>query len=373
MKIVIAAGGTGGHINPALSVAEELKKRDANNKILFIGTADRMEADLVPKAGFDFATISISGFYRSFSPDAMRKNLRTLKRLLFVSGQVKKILEDFKPDVVVGFGGYVSGPVVRTAHKMGIPTAIHEQNAFPGKTNIALSKYADAVMLTAGEAEKYMHAGERAIVTGLPVRDDILSADRDFARAQLQVGSRTLVFSTGGSLGSATVNDCMAQVIEKLAERKDIMFVHGCGKNGTDMLAALQARGITPESHPHIRVQEYIYDMASHLAACDLFINRAGASSLSEIQALGVVSLLIPSPNVTENHQYHNAMALVEKNAAYIVEEKDLTAQKVVDVIEECIANPEKHSRVGQNAKKMAKPEAKQEICDIIIRLVSKK
>lgn len=373
MKVVIAAGGTGGHINPALSVAEELRRRDPETEILFIGTADRMEANLVPKAGFDFATIEISGFQRSFTLQNIKRNLLTLKRLLFVSGQVEKILNDFKPDVVVGFGGYVSGPVVRTAHKKGIPTAIHEQNAFPGKTNIELSKYADVVMLTAEEAKTHMHAGDRAVLTGLPVRDDILGADRDFARAKLGLDEKPLVFITGGSLGSAAINDCMQEVILRTADRHAIRYMHGCGKNGTSMIDNLKEKGITPQTHPEVVVTDYIYDMASYLAACDLFINRAGASSIAEIQALGVTSLLIPSPNVTENHQYHNAMALVNKNAAYIIEEKDLTPEKVIEVIESCVADPEKCRQVGANAKKMGVLDAKKRIVDIVLQLAEKK
>ena len=373
MKILIAAGGTGGHINPAISLAQEVKKRDPDAQVLFVGTADRMEATLVPKAGFKLATIEISGFQRSFKPADIKRNLLTLKRLLFVSGQVERILNDFQPDVVVGFGGYVSGPVVRTAHKKGYPTAIHEQNAFPGKTNIALSKYADIVMLTAKSAEQYMHAGERAVVTGLPVREDILTADRAFARAELNVGEKTLIFSTGGSLGSAAVNRCMTQVIEKMADRRDVIFVHGCGKYGTDMIDVLKENGITPQTHPQVQVHEYIFNMATHLAACDLFINRAGASSISEIQALGVTSLLIPSPNVAENHQYHNAMELVKQDAAYLIEEKDLTADKVIEIIDSCIKNPERRVQMGINAGKMGVKDAKEKICDLVLRLADEK
>lgn len=369
MKVVFAAGGTGGHINPALAVAQELRSRDPAAEILFIGTADRMEANLVPKAGFDFATIEISGFQRSLKPVDIKRNLLTLKRLLFVSRQVEKILVQFRSDVVVGFGGYVSGPVVRTAHKMGIPTAIHEQNAFPGKTNIALSKYADAVMLTVEDAAPRMHAGDRAVVTGLPVREDILAARRDFARAKLGIGEKKLILSTGGSLGAQVINDCMKQVITDLADEKELVFVHGCGKYGTDMIDMLAQAGITQQSHPNIRVQEYIYDMATYLAACDLFINRAGASSLSEIEALGVPSLLIPSPNVTENHQYHNAMALVRNDAALMIEEKDLQVGRVKEIIRDVVNEPEKISAVGANARKLSVPDAQKHICDIVVGL----
>ncbi len=373
MKVVIAAGGTGGHINPALAVAEELRRRNPDTQILFIGTADHMEATLVPKAGFDFATIEISGFQRSFTPYNIKRNLLTLKRLLFVSAQVEKILKPFAPDVVVGFGGYVSGPVVRSAHKLGIPTAIHEQNAFPGKTNIALSRYADAVMLTVMAAEKHMKAKNQPVLTGLPVRDDILQADREIARAQLKLGNKPLIFSTGGSLGAQEINDCMLEVITRMAPENKVVFVHGCGKGGADMIDSLAERGITPEKYPDVQVMEYVYDMATYLAASDLFINRAGASSLSEIEALGVASLLIPSPYVTENHQFHNACALSDNGAAFVIEEKDLTPEKVIALIEDLIANPDRFKEVGKNAKMMSVPDAKMHICDIVESLVKDK
>lgn len=373
MKVVMAAGGTGGHINPALAVAEELRRRNPDTQILFIGTADHMEATLVPKAGFDFKTIEISGFQRSFSPNNIKRNLLTLKRLLFVSGQVEKILKPFAPDVVVGFGGYVSGPVVRTAHKLGIPTAIHEQNAFPGKTNIALSRYADSVMLTVMAAEKHLKAKNKPVLTGLPVRDDILQADREVARTQLGLREKPLVFSTGGSLGAQEINDCMLEVITRMAPENKVVFVHGCGKGGGDMIEELAKRGITPDTYPDVKVMEYVYDMATYLAASDLFINRAGASSLSEIEALGVASLLIPSPYVAENHQFHNACALSEQNAAFVIEEKDLTPEKVISLIEELLADPARFEQVGRNAKLMSVPDAKNHICDIVESLATAK
>lgn len=366
MRIVIAAGGTGGHINPALSVAEELRRRHPDAAILFIGTADHMEAKLVPKAGFAFETIEISGFQRSMSPANLKRNLQTLKRLLFVTGRVEKILKPFAPDVVVGFGGYVSGPVVRTAHKMGIKTAIHEQNAFPGKTNKALSAYADAVMLTVAASEKYLRPAVTPVVTGMPVRDEILNADRDLARAALKLRDKPLVFSTGGSLGAQEINECMLAVIKQMAPAHKVVFVHGCGHNGVWMEEKLREAGITPEEYPDVQVQEYVYDMATYLAASDLFINRAGASSLSEIQAMGIASLLIPSPHVAENHQYHNAMALVEKNAALLLEEKELTPEKVIDIIEDLLHTPARFRELGVNAGAMNIPDAKKHICNIL-------
>lgn len=370
MRVMIAAGGTGGHINPALSAAQELKSRYPEAQILFVGTADRMEAQLVPKSGFDFATISISGFQRSFAPEDILHNLKTLKQLLFVTAQCKKIIREFSPELVVGFGGYVSGPVVRTAHRMGIKTAIHEQNAFPGKTNIILSKYADRVMLTAAAAQKYMKCREKPVVTGLPVREEILTADKALSRRRLGFpDNKKVVLSTGGSLGADSVNKVMCEVIPEFIN-KDVIFVHGYGQNGKWMPEKLREKGVNPDSAPDIHISEYIYNMAEYMSAADLVISRAGASTLAEIQALGKASLLIPSPYVSENHQYHNAMALVNENAAMVIEQKQLSADKVSDIIRQLMDTPEKFEVIGANARAMAVCDAKKKICDILVSLL---
>ena len=252
MRVLIAAGGTGGHINPALSLAQEIRSRHPDAEILFVGTADRMEATLVPKAGFGFASIEISGFQRSLSLKGIIENLGTLRKLVFVTGQCKKIINEFKPDVAVGFGGYVSGPVIRTAHKMGIKTAVHEQNAFPGKTNIALSKYADAVMLTSSEAEKFLKCKKKPYITGLPVREEILAADKKSARDALGFSQdATVVLSTGGSLGASAINENMLEVIKEYGN-SGIVFVHGYGQNGTDMPEKLIAAGVDTESNKNL-------------------------------------------------------------------------------------------------------------------------
>ena len=370
MKVLIAAGGTGGHINPALSLAQEIRSRHPEAEILFVGTADRMEATLVPKAGFSFATIDISGFQRSLSPRGIIENLGTLKKLVFVTGQCKKIIREFNPDVAVGFGGYVSGPVVRTAHKMGIKTAIHEQNAFPGKTNIALSKYADAVMLTSREAEKFLKCKNKPFVTGLPVREEILTADKKSAREALGFSQdAAVVLSTGGSLGAAAINENMLEVIKEYAD-SGIIFVHGYGQNGTDMPEKLKAAGVDTEHNGNLYISEYIYDMAKYMAAADLVVSRAGASSLAEIQVLGKASYLIPYPYATENHQYHNAMALVKNDAAMVCEQKELTADKLKGIIAELLNNKEKFLKMGENARAMAVCNAKKQICDIVLSLI---
>ena len=369
MKVLFAAGGTGGHINPALSAAQELRSRYPDAGILFVGTKEKMESSLVPKAGFDFASINISGFYRSFSPGGIAHNLKTLKKLVFVTSQCKRIINDFKPDVVVGFGGYVSGPVVRTAHKMGIKTAIHEQNAFPGKTNIALSRYADAVMLTTGKAAEKMKPSVEPVITGLPVREELLVADKHTSRKKLGIPDNLpVVLSTGGSLGAESINSAMCCAIPRFLNR-DICFIFGYGELGRDVPEKLKAAGITELNTEKLRVSEYIYGMADAMAAADLVVSRAGASSLAEIEAMGKASVLVPSPYVTENHQYHNAMALVEKNAAMLIEQKDLSGDKLASIFEELIGNPAKFESVGRNARDMALTDAKKRICDIIVSL----
>ncbi|MCH5198184.1 MAG: undecaprenyldiphospho-muramoylpentapeptide beta-N-acetylglucosaminyltransferase [Oscillospiraceae bacterium] len=369
MKVLFAAGGTGGHINPALSAAQELKSRYPDAGILFVGTKEKMESTLVPKSGFDFASINISGFYRSFSPQSIVHNAKTLKKLVFVTAQCKKIINEFKPDVVVGFGGYVSGPVVRTAHKMGIKTAIHEQNAFPGKTNIALARYADAVMLTSERAADKMKSKSESVVTGLPVRAELLCADKAAARKNLRIPDNIpVVLSTGGSLGAESINSAMCSVIPKFINR-DICFIFGYGQLGRDTPEKLKAEGITELNSEKLRVSEYIYGMADAMAAADLVISRAGASSLAEIEAMGKASVLVPSPYVTENHQYHNAMSLVEKNAALMIEQKDLTGEKLSAIIEDLLENPGRFSSIGQNARNIALIDAKKRICDIIVSL----
>lgn len=370
MKIVFAAGGTGGHINPALAAAGEIRENYPEAEILFIGTKDKMESKLVPKAGYDFKTITISGFQRKISIKNIGRNIATLWRLAGSGAAVKKILKDFKPDVVVGFGGYVSGPVVRTAAKMGIKTAIHEQNAFPGVTNKMLAKQADAVMLTVPEAEKYLECKNKPIVTGLPVRNEIIKADRDFARAELGLDDKPLVFSFGGSLGAKTINTAMVDIIAQLHSSGKCNFIHGYGQYGSWVPDALKEKGVDIKNEKNVDVREYIFDMDKCLAAADIIICRSGASTLAEIEAIGRASILIPSPNVSENHQYHNAMTLVNASAAKVIEEKDLTHEKLLSELNELIDNKQLREEMGTNAKKIAVPDAQKKIADIIISLI---
>lgn len=368
-KILIAAGGTGGHINPALGTAGYIKEKNPDAQIIFAGTKDKMEARLVPEAGYELKTIEISGFYRSFSPEAIKHNIGTLSKLLKASSQAKKIIKEFQPDLVIGFGGYVSGPVLRMAAKLGIPTAVHEQNAFPGVTNKALAGRVDRVMLTAKQAEKYMKPKNPCVITGLPIRGDLLKTDPDFAKAELNLGGKPLILSMGGSLGAKPVNDAVLGMIINKCKANDCVFLHATGKGGAGFIDELKKAGIDPEKYLNVRIVEYI-DIPKCLPAADLVISRSGASTLSELQALGKPSILIPSPYVTENHQYHNAMALVENNAAVILEEKDLTAETLTAKVNELISDPERLELIGKNARSMAVVDATERIYETLCEIV---
>ncbi len=370
-KILIATGGTGGHINPALAVAGYIRENYPQAQILFVGTAVKMEAQLVPAAGYDFKTIDIQGFSRDLTPSGIKQNIGTVIKLVKSSSQAKKIIKEFAPDVVLGFGGYVGGPVLRTACKLGIPTAIHEQNAFPGVTNKALAKIVDKVMLTAPEAEKYMQPKNPCVVTGLPVRGELINADREFSRAELGVDERPVILSMGGSLGARVINNAVTQLIEERYERKDCYFLHATGKAGVGMFDVIEKeKNINLEENKHIMLREYINDMHRCMAAADLVICRAGASSLSEIQAMGKPSILVPYPYAAENHQYYNAMELVKNNAAILIEEKDFTGERLIKEIDALLADRKRLEELGANAKKMAIYDATERIVSCVCEIV---
>lgn len=370
-KILIATGGTGGHINPALAVAGLIREKYPQSDILFVGTAVKMEAQLVPAAGYNFKTIDIQGFSRDLTPSGIKQNISTVIKLVKSSSQAKKIIKEFNPDVVLGFGGYVGGPVLRTACKLGIPTTIHEQNAFPGVTNKALAKIVDRVMLTAPEAEKYMQPKNPCVVTGLPVRGELISADREFSRAELGVDDRPVILSMGGSLGARVINNAVTQLIEERYEKKDCYFLHATGKAGVGMFDVIEKeKGINLAENKHIMLREYINDMHRCMSAADLVICRAGASSLSEIQAMGKPSILVPYPYAAENHQYYNAMELVKNDAAILIEEKDFTGERLIKEIDALLSDRKRLEELGANAKKMAIYDATERIVSCICEIV---
>lgn len=375
MKFLFATGGTAGHINPALAVASYIRDNYKDAEIMFIGTADHMESRLVPNAGFAFKTIEINGFKRSFSPKAIVANVKTVFKLVKSEQESKKIIRDFAPDVVIGFGGYVSGPVLQEAAKLHIPCCIHEQNAYPGITNKQLAKQVDRVMLTVEDAAKHLDCKNEPTVTGLPVRGELLNKSKKSAREELSVpDGKYLVLSFGGSLGAAPLNDSMFDILLRHADDGSVYHIHSVGTNGAEYLDKFVAKGFERVSDTVVRkgtveVRKYIDNMDVCMAAADLVVGRAGASSLSEIEAMGKASILIPSPYVAENHQFHNAMALVNRNAARIIEEKDLTAESLSNMIDSLLSSQEQLFEIEKNAKSMAVLDSRERIADIIISL----
>lgn len=372
MKILFAGGGTAGHINPALAVAGYIREKAPDTEILFVGNRGGMEETLVPKAGFRMELITISGFRRSLSPQAVAHNFKTVKRTFSSSKEAKAIIQEFNPDICVGTGGYVSGPVLRTAAKMGIPTIIHEQNAYPGVTNKMLAKSAKRVMLAVKDAEKHFDKNTRIVVTGNPVRGEVISADKAEAREKLGVDDRPLVLSFGGSLGAKMINENVAALVARSGKDKAYQHIHGYGRNGKWFPDLVKEKGTDIDECDNLDIREYIDNMADCMAAADLVISRAGAITLSEIQVLGKPAVLIPSPNVAENHQYHNAMALVNNGAAEIIEEKDLTEDLLIEKVDSLLKNPERLKAYSEASTKMAISDANERIYSVIRQIVGK-
>ena len=374
MNIVFVAGGTGGHINPALAVAGTLKQKYPEAEISFIGNRTGMEANLVPKAGYDFYPIDVAGFQRKITLNNIKRNAIALYRVFKSTSQAGKILEKLKPDVVVGTGGYTCGPVLRKAAKMGIKTATHEQNAFPGITTKTLCKYVDEVMVAMPDAIKRLPQDRKYTVTGNPVRPSILNTTRQEAREKLGLDNRPMILSLGGSLGARAVNEAVAEVLGWHANSKKYYHFHAIGKYGMSWMPDLiRSKGVDYENLDNLRITEYIYDMDLCMSAADLVINRAGASTISELQVKGMPSILIPSPNVAENHQFYKAKTLSDNDAAILIEEKDLTGEKLIQAVKSLIDNKEKLQKMSENAKKTAVFDANERICEVILKLINNK
>lgn len=376
MKILFACGGTAGHINPALSIAAAIRSRCPDAEIRFAGNPDGMEARLVPKAGFDFVPFRAMGIQRRLTPYNIYRNIKSVCLLATAEHRARKVIRAFSPDLVVGTGGYVSGPILLVAAKLGIPTGTHEQNAFPGVTTKLLSKQVDKVLLAVEKAKDYLpkEAAEKCVVTGNPVRPEVLTAGREEARRRCGVPEGKLcLLSFGGSLGAQRVNEAVAEVMAWHTKEGRLHHIHATGQYGTELLPRLLAERKVPyENDPNLDIREYIDDMPACLAAADLVICRAGAITLSELEAAGRASILIPSPNVAENHQYHNAMVLQNAGAALVLEEKDLTGEALVKLVKELTGDPARLRRLGENAKSLAAPHAVEQIAEELLALVKK-
>ncbi|ODM25182.1 undecaprenyldiphospho-muramoylpentapeptide beta-N-acetylglucosaminyltransferase [Acetivibrio mesophilus] len=359
MKVIISGGGTAGHINPGLAIARYIKRMKPDAEILFVGTERGLETKLVPRENFEIKMIKVRGFRRKLSLDT----LVAVKELFQGLSEARKIIKDYKPDLVIGTGGYVCGPVLFNASRLRIPTLIHEQNAFPGVTNKILSKFVDRVAISFKDAEKYFKDKSKVVFTGNPIRSEMLEVDRETARKKLGISKDVpLVVIFGGSRGAENINSTVAELIKR--HKNDLGF-HLIYATGEAQYEGIMKK-IGDVKSQNISILPYIFDMANTMAAADLAVCRAGAITISELTALGVPSILIPSPYVTANHQEHNARALEQQGASVVILEKNLRQEILYEQITTLLKDKDMLSKMAQNAKKMGITNATEKIFAII-------
>ncbi|MCR5135269.1 MAG: undecaprenyldiphospho-muramoylpentapeptide beta-N-acetylglucosaminyltransferase [Clostridiales bacterium] len=354
MRVIMTGGGTGGHIYPAIAIADKIMERTNDSEILFVGTRRGMESRLVPENGYEIRYITVSGLNRK----NMIKNIKVLRDYRKGKAQAKAIIEEFKPDIVIGTGGYVSGPVVRTAAAMGIRCFLQEQNAVAGVANRMLERHVEKIFLGFEEGGRSFKQKDKLVVSGNPVRSDFFTADPAAAREKLGIApDKFVVLSFGGSLGAGRINKAMVDVVKAYNGREDIEVFFGTGKSYYAPIMT-ELRESIGEPAENIHVLEYINNMQDVLAACDLVISRSGALTVSEITLCGKPSILIPSPNVTGDHQTFNARAVSDKGGAILLEEKDLTDGALLEEIEHLRSNPAFMQGMADQAKRCAPLDA---------------
>lgn len=373
MKILLSGGGTAGHINPALAIAAKIKKEIPDAVIAFVGTPNGMENKLVARAGYPIYHVDVRGFVRSLSPSSIIKNMGTAFMAVTSPIKAKKIIKEFRPDAVIGTGGYVSWPVLKAAASLKIPTLIHEQNAVVGMTTDMLSKVVDRVMISFEESrEQFRCDPDKIVLVGNPTNPDMLRVSRDEEREKLGIGDTPYLLSYGGSLGARVINNNIFDIIESKRFAGRIRHTHGVGSYEWGVRRdEIESRGLLKADG--VDMAEYIYDMPSKMSASDLVIARAGAITLAELAILGKPAILIPSPNVTNNHQYKNAKVVSDAGGAVLIEEKDLTASLLSDTIEELLFDRDRLDEMSRNMKKLAITETDDRIFKELKTLLEKK
>jgi len=379
VNILFTCGGTAGHINPAVALARLFQARQKDCHILFVGADGGMETRLVPKEGYEIRTVTITNFQRALTPSAIGHNLRTLENMAKSRRQADDILDDFRPDLVVGTGGYASYPVVHAAARRGVPTAVHESNAVPGLTTKALARVVDLVMVGFEDSRAHYDHPEKVAVTGTPVRGDFFQYTRKEARARLgYTDDRPLLLSFFGSLGATVMNGYMTDILSREVRMgAPFRHIHGAGRDCRAMRARLEGEGLmfsgdgvlpppgegapTPTG---VELREYIYDMPLCMAAADLIVCRAGASTIAELTAIARPAVLIPSPNVTNDHQTKNARVLADQGAALLMTEQECGGgtDALFDTLSDLLRSPGKRSAMSRALSAMAVPDAAEKI-----------
>ncbi|MGM9803867.1 MAG: undecaprenyldiphospho-muramoylpentapeptide beta-N-acetylglucosaminyltransferase [Muribaculaceae bacterium] len=365
LNFLVSGGGTGGHIFPALSIAGEIRRRYPDANILFVGALGRMEMEKVPAAGYEIIGLPVYGFNRK----NLLKNVKVLYQLVKSIGMAKQILHDFKPCIAIGVGGYASGPMLKAAQQAGIPTLLQEQNSYAGVTNKLLAKNATSICVAYEGMERFFPA-DKIVMTGNPVRANLLqcTATRNEAvqAFNLDPNKRTILI-IGGSLGARTINNSIINHLERIGKCNDVQVIWQSGKIYDDNCReALAKSGVK-----NVIQQAFISNMDMAYRAADLVVSRAGASSISELQLLGKASILVPSPNVAEDHQTKNALALARRNAAVMVTDADANEQ-LVDTMLSLVADEQRLSTIATNVKAMALNNAAEKIVDKIMEIVNR-
>ena len=371
MNVIFTCGGTGGHINPAIAVANLLKERHPDAKILFVGSEGGMEEKLVPRAGYELRCIRCAGLSRRRTWRAFKWNVKAVGKVLTAVSECKKIIKDFNPDVIVGTGGYASFPTLYAGSTMGIPTCVHEANAVPGLTTKLAANRADMTLVTFEESKDYYRNPEKVEVVGMPVRKDFLLKKKQEARAALGLDERPLVVSVFGSLGARDMNYAVSDML-KLEQEAGFPFqhIHSAGTSGYKWMPEHMASiGVELPKKCGVEVREYIYDMPTVMAAADVIISRAGASSCNEIGASGTPCILIPSPNVTNDHQTKNARILAQRGGAVLLPEQEDMGKKIYDTVMELLADPQRLSQMSATLRQAVVLDSAEQICDRIEKL----
>ncbi len=371
MNVIFTCGGTAGHINPAIAVANILKERHPDCNILFIGATGHMEEQLVPKAGYDLKCLPGSGLSRKLTPEGIKKNFTAVKNVLSAVAACKKIIREFKPDVIVGTGGYASFPALYAGSQLKIPTCVHESNAVPGLTTKMVAGSADRVLVCLEESAAYYRHPEKVEVVGMPVRQEFLTTAKADARRELGLDQRPVIVSAFGSLGARAMNKVIAQMFQM--EKNDglpFQHIHATGSYGWQWMPEyVKNTGLDLAQCSGIDMREYIYNMPTVMAAADVIIGRAGASSINEIGVSGTPCILIPSPNVTNHHQEKNARVYADRGAVVLLLEEKCTAETLYCTVKELLEDPERCKQMSATIRSMVLPDAADRICDIVEQL----
>lgn len=369
MKVIFTCGGSAGHVNPALAVAQQFKLRQPGCEILFVGAERGMEQRLVTQAGYPIKTVKVSTFERSWSWKVLKHNVGSAFKLPVGQHEAAVLLKEFKPDLVVGTGGYASYPAVHEAARRHIPCALHESNAIPGLTTKALANQVDLVMVGFPEAAAYYKDAKKVAVTGTPVRGEFFSLDRERARLELGLTDiQPLVVSFWGSQGAGHMSERTVEFVERwAAEGRRFHYVHAAGRDYEKMTAELARRGVAVAEG---EVRPYIDNMPVVMAAADLVICRAGASTIGELTALGKPAILVPSPFVAANHQFKNAKVLADRGGVELIEENDCTGGDLYRAALELLADGNRRAAMGKALRGLAAPHAAQDIYENLVALI---